>query len=246
MATTSLPALETPGFLTRAVALLSIVAAVVLLAVHALRLVVAASVLPNWMLLLAVLLVPLAMLTADVLSGLVHWFADTWGHESMPVLGHRLLRPFRVHHINPDDFLRRHWIDTNGDVATIVAVVLLLALRMPLHTVGGWCASLFVVVLAAVTLPTNQVHQWAHMRHPPMIISWLQLRGVLLSHPQHALHHAPPYLTNYCIALGWANGVLVRVQAFPRLERLVTRLTGVQPRADESSNAVRQAAATNS
>ncbi len=238
MSTSPLPALETPGFLTRAIALCSIIGAVVLLAVHVLRLLDAAKTLPDWTLFLAVAIVPLAMLVADVLSGLVHWFADTWGHQSMPVLGKRLLRPFRVHHINPDDFLRRHWIDTNGDVATIVAVVLAIALRLSVESVGSWCVLLFIVVVAAVTLPTNQVHQWAHMRRPPAIIRWLQSRRVLLSHSQHAMHHAPPYLTNYCIALGWANGVLVRIEAFPRLERLITRTTGVQPRADEISDAV--------
>ncbi len=174
MATSSLPALETPGFITRAIALLSIAGALVLLVYHAVQ-----------------------------------------------------------------DFLQRHWIDTNGDVATIVTVALALALQFSSTSVAGWCGLLFVVVLAAVTLPTNQVHQWAHMRRPPAIIGWLQAHGVLLSHPEHALHHAPPYLTNYCIALGWANGVLVRINAFPRLERLITRVTGVQPRADDSSHALR-------
>ena len=65
--------------------------------------------------------VPLAfvagMAAADFGSGLVHWGADTWGRDDLPVIGHRLLVPFRVHHVNPDDFLRRSFVDTNGDVA---------------------------------------------------------------------------------------------------------------------------------
>ena len=59
------------------------------------------------------------VLIADFGSGLVHWGADTWGRDDLPVIGPRLLVPFRVHHVNPEDFLRRNFADTNGDVALI-------------------------------------------------------------------------------------------------------------------------------
>ena len=61
-----------------------------------------------------------AAICADLVSGLVHWIADTWGSESLPLIGRRFLRPFRVHHLNPDDFLRRDPIDCNGDVALMM------------------------------------------------------------------------------------------------------------------------------
>lgn len=57
---------------------------------------------------------------ADFVSGLIHWAADTWDSETMPLVGRRILRPFRVHHVNPGDFLRRRFLDTNGDVALFV------------------------------------------------------------------------------------------------------------------------------
>jgi len=62
----------------------------------------------------------------------------------------------------------------------------------------------------------------------------LQRSGVLLSHRQYAKHHARPYMSNYCILLGWCNGVLVRTQFLPRCERLITKVTGVVPREDEA------------
>lgn len=226
----SLPVLETPGLVTRAVALFSIFAAVLLVGVHVVRLVQSEYGLAWWM-------IPMCfagMIVADFLSGVVHWGADTWGSETMPVLGKRLLRPFRVHHINPADFLTRHWIDTNGDVATIVSVVLAMTLLIPIATAAGQASVTFILAVATTTLPTNQVHQWAHMTSPPGFVRVLQRLGVLMSHAHHAEHHAPPYVSNYCIALGWCNAPLVHLQFFPRVEQLITRLTGAVPRADEA------------
>ena len=66
---------------------------------------------------------PLAALVgvaaADLVSGIVHWAADTWGRDDFPVIGPALLVPFLVHHVNPDDFQRRRFVDVNGDVAGI-------------------------------------------------------------------------------------------------------------------------------
>lgn len=176
--------------------------------------------------------------TADFMSGMVHWFADTWGSETMPVLGRRLLRPFRVHHVNPDDFLRRDFIDTNGDVAMVVLPFLLLGLTLPLDSIAGRVAALFFAVMGVAALPTNQVHQWAHMRHPPVWVKRLQDLGVILSRREHLRHHKEPYNIQYCISLGWCNGVLNATDFFWKLERVVTRLTGLQPREDDSEFAI--------
>lgn len=114
----------------------------------------------------------LGMIAADFVSGMVHWTADTWGSESLPLVGRRFMRPFRGHHVNPDDFLRRPFIDTNGDVALLVIPFLLAMFLIPLDA-------------------------------------------------------------EYCISTGWCNGLLTRLDFFRRLERVVTRLTGLQPRDDD-------------
>jgi ubiquitin-conjugating enzyme E2 variant len=173
-----------------------------------------------------------AGVAADLVSGLVHWSADTWGRDTLPVLGPRFLRPFRVHHVTPDDFLRRSFIDCNGDVAMLNAPLLAAALVAPLD--GGWAAaSVALTAFAAWSLPTNQVHQWAHMPHPPRLVHWLQARGVILGSDAHQQHHVSPYAMNYCIATGWCNRVLTSIDAFARLERVITAITGATPRADE-------------
>jgi hypothetical protein len=172
---------------------------------------------------------------ADFVSGLVHWSADTWGTETMPILGRRFVRPFRVHHVNPDDFLRRSFLDTNGDVAMIISLFLIPALWIPVTGSWGKVLAVFVVTFCVAGMPTNQVHQWAHMRRPPRWVRWLQCRGLILSRPAHQQHHREPYAMNYCIATGWCNGALTYVNFFRRLEAIVTWLTRMKPRADDAA-----------
>lgn len=180
---------------------------------------------------------PLALacgvIAADLGSGLVHWGADTWGRDDLPVIGHRLLVPFRVHHINPDDFLRRTFVDTNGDVAFITALVLTGLLAMPLDPPWAVPLAMFGLALCGVGMMTNQIHQWAHMPSPPALVRVLQDAGLILGRDAHATHHARPYDAHYCITTGWCNRPLEAIGFFRALERIVTRVTGARPRHDD-------------
>src|SRR5215210_3516098 len=46
-------------------------------------------------------LVILAYLAADFLSGFVHFLADNFGSYQTPILGPNFIEPFREHHIDP-------------------------------------------------------------------------------------------------------------------------------------------------
>jgi ubiquitin-conjugating enzyme E2 variant len=201
-----------------------------LLECNAVRLVAALDAFPWWL----PLAVAVGMTAADFVSGVVHWAADTWGSTTMPLIGRRLLHPFRVHHVNPDDFLRRSFFDTNGDTAVITIPFLIAALVLPLDAPGGQFAVVFLMAFCAIGLLTNQVHQWAHMPHPPRPVRVLQDCGFILGRAAHRRHHTAPYVANYCIATGWCNWLLTTIDFFPRCERAVTLFTGLTPRADEA------------
>lgn len=207
----------------------SIVSAFCLLAALAIRIVLYADVWMWW----TVPAMLAGVIAADFGSGLVHWAADTWGRDDLPIIGHRLLVPFRVHHINPDDFLRRRFVDTNGDVAFIAVLVLSVLFLLPLSTPWGVAASLFGFAFCAVGMLTNQIHQWAHMPAPPTIVSALQDYGFLLGRADHAAHHSRPYATHYCITTGWCNRPLELVRFFRICEVIVTAVSGMQPREDD-------------
>ena len=183
------------------------------------------------------------MAAADLLSGIVHWAADTWGRDDLPVIGRRLLVPFRVHHINPDDFLRRRFVDVNGDVARLAVPAFLGLLLVPLDTSAGRVVAAFGLAFCGTGMMTNQIHQWAHRPKPPRPVRLLQACGVLLDGPTHAAHHAGPYDTHYCITTGWWNRPLETLGFFRALERLITMATGAQPRRDDRRYETRYGAA---
>jgi ubiquitin-conjugating enzyme E2 variant len=230
-----LPAWERSGPVGRAVELAGLLAASPLLLVHLVRLrpLEGASAAPD------LIVVALALLCADFISGMVHWAADTWGSDTCPVVGPRLLRPFRLHHLNPGDLLRRDFIECNGDVAVLAVASLMLTFFVPIGSDAGRLGSLFLVALAAWVLPTNQVHQWAHQAEPTRVIRWAQDLGLILSRSRHAVHHVAPFDRQYCILTGWCNRPLGMVGFFPALEGAIGAVTGLVPRADEETSQLR-------
>jgi len=232
-----LPKHDVMGAWTRALEAGSIAAALALVALNAARFAAEPRLCAWWL--------PLVLLAgvvaADFASGIVHWTADTWGRESLPVVGIRFLRPFRIHHVNPDDLCERDFVDCNGDVALLVCPLLLGSWLVPLESELLGATSVFTAAFGAATLPTNQVHQWAHLAQPPRFVGWLQRRGWILSRAAHQRHHAPPYTASYCITTGWCNRALDRLGFFRAAERVIARVTGLVPRDDERDYVARRA-----
>jgi ubiquitin-conjugating enzyme E2 variant len=227
MASSPRPALPDPTQAQLALSAFWLAAAALLLGTLAWRIFNAVNLLQWW--------VPVALLggvaTADFASGVVHWAADTWGRADLPIVGPRLLVPFRVHHVNPDDFLRRRFLDANGDVAAATIPVLLVLLLVPPGRFGP--LALCGLGLCGFGVMTNQIHQWAHMPTPPGPVRVLQGLGILLRPVAHAAHHRGGYDRHYCITTGWCNRPLEAIGFFRGLERAITRVTGALPRADE-------------
>jgi ubiquitin-conjugating enzyme E2 variant len=170
---------------------------------------------------------------SDLFSGLVHWLFDTWGSPGTPVVGKTFIVPFRVHHSDPKDITLHGFVATNGHNCLAAVGPLSAALLVPAHTIWGALAISFLVALCVGVFLTNQFHKWAHDENAGPAVKWLQVRRIILSPAHHDVHHASPYDRNYCITTGWLNRPLAAIGFFRRLERVITAVTGAQPRADD-------------
>ncbi len=158
---------------------------------------------------------------ADLFSGVVHWAFDRYGGEDTPIIGASFVRPFRLHHTDPGDILRHGFLETNGNTSLAVVVPLSLLFALPVSRPAGLFAVVALATASLLAVLTNQLHKWAHDDDPPALVALLQRCHVILPRDHHALHHAHPHETHYCITTGWLNATLAG--AWPALERALAR-----------------------
>jgi len=169
-------------------------------------------------------------ITADFVSGVVHWLGDTWGREDWPLVGTSLIRGFREHHLDPVAITRHDFVETNGSISLALVPVLLVALIAPRKEMRGVIAVILLTVFSIAMLFTNEIHKSAHREKVCRPVAWLQRAGLILSPAHHALHHAAPFDRCYCISAGWLNPLLDAIGLFRALERSITFITGSEPR----------------
>ena len=163
--------------------------------------------------------VPVGFFAADIVSGLVHWFCDTYFQPDTTLIGPMLIAPFRQHHLDPTLLGRHGVLECNGNNCLAA---------LPLLAVGalGPCDfarpgnALGIGFLAAASLTlcvTNQIHAWAHASSAPRVVRWFQRCGILLAPERHARHHDGSHKRAYAVVSGWSNrwldSILTRTEA---------------------------------
>ena len=146
-------------------------------------------------------------LLADLASGLIHWFCDTFFQEDTPVIGPVLIHPFREHHRDPAAMTRHGFLELTGNSCLGVLPFLSLAVWKP----GAPALDAGLLAFALALFGTNLFHKWAHSPQVPPVVAWLQRRRMILHPEQHAVHHAAPNTKAYCVTSGWMNGILDRI-----------------------------------
>ena len=171
----------------------------------------------------AILAIPIAPLSGDLVSGFVHWAADTYGTEKTPVVGRSLVKPFRMHHLYPRDICVHNLVTTVGNTCILAVPVLLFCLYLLWAIEHGLLAFaiLCTTLMAAATVATNLFHKWAHQENPSGSVRLLQRLRLVLDPEHHELHHRRPFDKHYCITNGWLNPLLNKIRFFRKLEAML-------------------------
>jgi ubiquitin-conjugating enzyme E2 variant len=164
----------------------------------------------GWVSLVALLALPLGYIAADLFTGFSHFFADNFGSNDTPFLGHALIFRFRQHHEFPLIICGLGFRELNGGLALAMLPLLLAnAFCVPVSsTLWGLFLGTFLWSMALFGAATNQIHRWSHDSKCPAWVRPLQKSGLILSPRHHAAHHRAPHHLHFCITNGWFNKVL--------------------------------------
>jgi plasmanylethanolamine desaturase len=181
----------------------------------------------------------IGILTADFISGIVHWAADSYGSVELFLVGKSILRNFREHHIDPTAITRHDFIETNGDNLTVIIPILaytasmfILNEKTEIITQYNW--HLYLFFTSVFLSLTNQFHKWSHTYFGlPRYISILQELHIILPRIHHRVHHVTPHDTYFCITTGWLNYPLELISFWQILEHIVFVFFGTRPRTDD-------------
>lgn len=177
------------------------------------------------------LMLLLALISADFLSGAVHFLCDNYGSPDTPLLGPMFIKPFREHHDDARDITTHDFIETNGNGAVVFLIGLVPVVHaLPTQYIAFGAYWLCVLVFLFLT---NQFHKWAHQEKNSRLIVFLQRCHLILPPQHHGVHHEAPYDTHYCVTCGWLNPIIARLGFFEGIKWLVRR---VMDRAQATAN----------
>ncbi|XP_026718125.1 transmembrane protein 189 [Athene cunicularia] len=170
------------------------------------------------------------VITADFLSGLFHWGADTWGSVELPIVG-KVSCPCNQSPAPELSSAERHGVLlVKCHVYTWPRYTSCFA--EALYETCPWECYVFALIIF-ITM-TNQIHKWSHTYFGlPRWVIFLQDWHVILPRKHHRIHHVSPHETYFCITTGWLNYPLEKIRFWRCLENIIQAVTGEKPRADD-------------
>jgi ubiquitin-conjugating enzyme E2 variant len=153
-------------------------------------------------------------LSADFLTGVVHWAEDTWLAPGRSRLLDRYVVLDNIeHHRRPGSIRGGSYWGTNAPSLIVATIAIAL---LAVFDVQAWQPYLILIFASQ----GNQIHKWAHSSERPAIVRWLQAIGVFQSRAHHGKHHARPYAVHFCALSNYLNPILDGIGFWIEIERI--------------------------
>lgn len=167
----------------------------------------------------------LGILFADLMSGIVHWYIDTYGDPDTPVLGRHVYHPTINHHAEPLDCIRASFWSRNGPLCGLMSVFIAGFLLL------GWINAFTLSAIFAGVF-ASEIHVWSHKpkRMRPVLVRWLQNRKIILTPREHWLHHTGGFNQRYCTITNLLNPLIDRLRLFRLVEGFIEGVARRRPR----------------
>ncbi|MGE0811841.1 MAG: fatty acid desaturase CarF family protein [Vicinamibacterales bacterium] len=167
-------------------------------------------------------------LVVDLISGVVHWAEDSYGHPDLPFIGRRITKPNLLHHFRPRAFVTNSWFASSRLLIYACAASIAIA-----WAIGR--LSPMVLVAAVLGANANQVHKWSHRSAAEngVLVTLAQRVGLLQSPAHHNRHHVGRKDSSYCVMTGLLNPLLDGCHVWRGLEWLL-RVCGLPKRDDDA------------
>ena len=140
---------------------------------------------------------------ADLFTGLVHMYLDTFTAFHVPVIG-PIAASFQEHHKSPTDIISKPTLKLLAQTSAFFPLPVLWCLLLPVGTHG--CGTVF----CATSWLSQIAHQYAHVpaSDVPYFMAVLQRYGLVLNRCTHSPHHTGTFDRNYGMVNGWSNPAL--------------------------------------
>ncbi len=166
----------------------------------------------------------LLWLSADFITGMVHWWQDAYGNPTWPIIGTFIIQPNLRHHHCPREMLKlSYWQRINTSIITAAAIIGMCLWR-------EWCPWQLIVGICFAS-QGNEIHAMGHRsdRENGKVVQFLQKIGLIQRRRTHGWHHKAPYDTNFFVMTEYLNPFFNKIYFFEKLEWVIQKVLHVKP-----------------
>lgn len=184
----------------------------------------------KWTILTIIIQIIVGFLLADLLTGTVHWFEDSYlGYcIDLPVLDN-IAKDNELHHFFPRSILAYSYFEHMSIPLpmTFTVVGVLFVMNRSAFNSNYVC----ILSFAFFSSIANILHRFSHLRdcETSSVLKHFQKLGVLCSHDHHSKHHTSIKNEKYCVISEYNNWILDRLNFWRFLEYMIFTVTNIKP-----------------